>query len=1493
MTAVNAAGSGKPSDPSSMFAARPMKEKPRLWLDDLMGRKIKVRAGEPINVTIPLSGAPAPEVEWTKGTVRLPPSARVSTDMSDEKTILRIEDSNRGDAGIYTITATNEFGKDSAEIEVIVVDKPGVPEGPLAYTDTSAETITLEWSPPKDNGGGDINGYIVEISDAGADSWRQVPGYCPKTAFTVKGLTEGKQYVFRVRAENIYGVSDPLEGKPVTAKSPFDPPDAPHTPVIKAYSPNSCTLEWRAPDHCGGRPITGYIIEKRERGGEWVKANNYPTPNLSYTVQDLREGGRYEFRVMAVNEAGPGKPSKATEPITAQVQCSRPDAPDAPHPDRINKNSVTLSWSPPKRDGGTRIKGYILQKRCTVVKSAGWSDVNESLIHNTVHTVPHLQEGEEYHFRVIAVNDVGKSDPSKPSPAVVVNEQPNKPKMDLGGVRDIIVRAGEDFSIHVPYVGFPKPTATWHANDGTLTDSDSRVHQQLADDYASLVVTNSKRTDAGQYRLQLKNPSGFDTATVNVRVLDRPGKPDNLRADEFAGDSLTLFWYPPKDDGGSPVTNYVIEKREARTLTWSKVSSYCTVPFVRVRNLSIGREYEFRVFAENQFGQSEPAMTEHPIRARHPFDVPGAPGAPKDVDTTGESISICWTKPRHDGGAPISGYVVEKRLISEDKWTKATFNNVPDLHCKVVGLIENHEYEFRVAAVNAAGQGPWSPSSDTIACRAPRTPPKITSDLSIRDMTVIAGHEFHISVPFIGNPKPKVGWSINGVEVLTDERIKFETDSTETRFVNKSAKRNETGVYTIQLTNSEGGDSASCRVLVVDRPSPPQGPLDVTDVTPDTCTLSYKTPLDDGGSPITNYVVEKMDANGLWARVSSFVRGTHYEVMGLEPNRSFFFRVRAENQYGVSEPLTRDDPVLATYPFTVPDAPGTPKVIDWDSSNVKLIWDRPRSDGGSRIQGYQLEYREVSDPGWTAHNILIKDNQYQLYNLESGREYEFRVRARNTAGFSKPSHSSHKFKIKEKFSVPTPPQAPAVVKVGKNYVDLKWQRPVSDGGSRITGYVIERRDVGGAIWVKCNDYNVLDLEYTVMHLIEGADYEFRISAVNAAGRSDPSSCTTPVKVCEVVGGSKPEWIRTLQNAVVPHGKHVTLECSATGKPMPTARWLRNGREISLMQTPGARVTAESENGVFRLQLIDAKHSDEGDYTCEAINSLGFVHTTAHLKVGTPPRIDRMPSELKLAESDNSKIKVYYSGDQPIEFTLKRNGIEVTDTGRTRWNILDDYIAIAIKDVCSVDAGEYEVGLHNDSGSAIGNFNVKITGLPGPPVGPLGISHITKHTCTLSWKPPTYDGGLKVTHYVVERRDMSHAHWITVNSSCKDVTCTIQGLAENQDYSFRVSAVNDNGKGPALTGANPIRAKAPFDVPSPPGVPQITEVGDDFAHLEWEKPESDGGARVQGYWIDKREKGCEAWQRVNVAICQATQINCANLIEGLYCFAYVILLSKIS
>jgi hypothetical protein len=103
---------------------------------------------------------------------------------------------------------------------------------------------------------------------------------------------------------------------------------------------------------------------------------------------------------------------------------------------------------------------------------------------------------------------------------------------------------------------------------------------------------------------------------------------------------------------------------------------------------------------------------------------------------------------------------------------------------------------------------------------------------------------------------------------------------------------------------------------VVDRPSPPEGPLECDDIGPESCRLVWKPPKDDGGSPITNYVIEKCRIVGgqeNWERLSSFVRGTNTLVPGLIENERYRFRVLAENQYGLSDPLELPEPIVAKY----------------------------------------------------------------------------------------------------------------------------------------------------------------------------------------------------------------------------------------------------------------------------------------------------------------------------------------------------------------------------------------------------------------------------------------------------------------------------------------------------------------------------------------------------------------------------------------------------
>ncbi len=63
----------------------------------------------------------------------------------------------------------------------------------------------------------------------------------------------------------------------------------------------------------------GYIIEKREKGRpNWTKAAELHSPYCKGSAENLEEGTEYEFRVKAVNEAGPGEPSQPSQSIVTK-----------------------------------------------------------------------------------------------------------------------------------------------------------------------------------------------------------------------------------------------------------------------------------------------------------------------------------------------------------------------------------------------------------------------------------------------------------------------------------------------------------------------------------------------------------------------------------------------------------------------------------------------------------------------------------------------------------------------------------------------------------------------------------------------------------------------------------------------------------------------------------------------------------------------------------------------------------------------------------------------------------------------------------------------------------------------------------------------------------------------------------------------------------------------------------------------------------------------
>lgn len=183
------------------------------------------------------------------------------------------------------------------------------------------------------------------------------------------------------------------------------------------------------------------------------------------------------------------------------------------------------------------------------------------------------------------------------------------------------------------------------------------------------------------------------------------------------GESCTVTWLPPASDGGSPITGYHLERRTTSGgVRWVRVNKEPIQGLtLKVTDLLEGNDYEFRVAAENKAGIGEFSLPSQPIAAKSPFEKPGKPGRPIAGDVTSSSVNLVWTAPESDGGAEIFNYLIEFRIEGVAKWDKYSQKEpIPSTSYTVTKLKDNTFYEFRVAAENKAGVGPFSDVSEIV-----------------------------------------------------------------------------------------------------------------------------------------------------------------------------------------------------------------------------------------------------------------------------------------------------------------------------------------------------------------------------------------------------------------------------------------------------------------------------------------------------------------------------------------------------------------------------------------------------------------------------------------------------------------------------------------------------------------------------------------------------------------------------------------------------------
>jgi hypothetical protein len=239
------------------------------------------------------------------------------------------------------------------------------------------------------------------------------------------------------------------------------------------------------------------------------------------------------------------------------------------------------------------------------------------------------------------------------------------------------------------------------------------------------------------------------------------------------------------------------------------------------------------------------------------------PSAPRAVTATAApgAVALAWTEPAYDGGATIEQYQVERATASSGPWTLVTLTTATSHHD--TGTVLGIDYWYRVSARNAAG---WGTTSAPVEGRSdPPTPPAAVRQLSGTSQS----HSVTVSwlPPLDDGGAPVTGYSVRHELNCNSANSTSVGPVSATAYVHAALSTGARYCYRVAAVNAAGTGPNTTITMMVGRPTAPapcsihaswfpvqdgsvEWSLDVT----------WSTPTDDGGSPITGYAVAWYDA---------------------------------------------------------------------------------------------------------------------------------------------------------------------------------------------------------------------------------------------------------------------------------------------------------------------------------------------------------------------------------------------------------------------------------------------------------------------------------------------------------------------------------------------------------------------------------------------------------------------------------------------------------
>ncbi|XP_077101387.1 obscurin isoform X23 [Siphateles boraxobius] len=185
----------------------------------------------------------------------------------------------------------------------------------------------------------------------------------------------------------------------------------------------------------------------------------------------------------------------------------------------------------------------------------------------------------------------------------------------------------------------------------------------------------------------------------------------------------------------------------------------------------------------------------------------------------------------------------------------------------------------------------------------------------LEDKTAIAGEQVEFTCALNeAVPESEVTWYANGVELQHNDQWAMRASGSSYSLILKKAQARPTQEITFAARDA----LSMAKLTTIAVPDPPEDP-ELVSKGPTFVTLSWFTPLNDGGSPIIGYRVEmRLVDSVLWLPCHTEpVCNTEFLVENLIPGAGYRFRVAAVNRAGIGEPVQLPQTVTLDAPVTI------------------------------------------------------------------------------------------------------------------------------------------------------------------------------------------------------------------------------------------------------------------------------------------------------------------------------------------------------------------------------------------------------------------------------------------------------------------------------------------------------------------------------------------------------------------------------------------------